>query len=35
MGEIDLNLINEYDLVVFDSYWNRNILNKITTKVNH
>ncbi len=30
--EIDLNLINEYDLVVFDSYWNRNILNKITTK---
>ena len=30
--EIDLNIINNYDLVVFDSYWNRNLLNKISTK---
>ena len=30
--KIDLNIINNYDLVVFDSYWNRNLLNKISTK---
>ena len=30
--KIDLNIINNFDLVVFDSYWNRNLLNKISTK---